>query len=692
MAAAGGFQPNEQVTFSLQYYDPGLKSWSVTNSPAQADASGNASAQLTIPSYADPTKPGTVSARSTTTGLSFSATLPFAVLGSISVTPANALPGALVTISGTGLAPHERLFFSSQLFAAGSVSAATDASGAFSTSATLLASLNAGQSYTLAISGSGGDSVRTTYSVGSVIPTNLRINPASAASGASVTVTGQGFGASELVGLSINGSPLSAPTSAATTDSSGAFTATATLPWGVPSGPYTVQAKGTRTGTTGSAPINITLQQSNQWYFAEGYTGQTPSVSFHETLTLLNAGAQPAVGAILYQMPDGHTRSVPAVVGAGSVLVEDVNSDIGPNQMVSAYVKMSSPILAERTITRTDATGHALDTDVSPGQTAPQSNWYFAEGYSGVTFQPYLTVQNPSSAPISMTVTLYPAAGQGKPDVIAASLVPFARYTLNLRSAFPGKSFSTVLSADHPVVAERVEYWGDGSGSAKFGAGVKPGISSPGTNWYFGYASILGGDQSFVSVLNPGAQAAHLTATVFDGAGVASQKLQLTVQPGQRGNMLLHTLLASLGRSPVAIHIASDVPVVAEEAEYFGGSPNIGSHAGASIEGRQFAASSWGFASGNTSTDQESEYILNPSSSATTVTATFYGADGQVVSVPYVVPAGQVVTVSANAVKGLHAGAHGSIWLSSNGVSVVVDQVLRGTDGRSALADQGVPW
>ena len=86
-------------------------------------------------------------------------------------------------------------------------------------------------------------------------------------------------------------------------------------------------------------------------------------------------------------------------------------------------------------------------------------------------------------------------------------------------------------------------------GSAKFGAGVKPGISSPGLDWYFGYGSILSGDQSFISVADPLTQTAHLTATVFTGSGPLTSTLKLSVARGQRGTFEMDTLLAGVKRA-----------------------------------------------------------------------------------------------------------------------------------------------
>jgi hypothetical protein len=73
------------------------------------------------------------------------------------------------------------------------------------------------------------------------------------------------------------------------------------------------------------------------------------------------------------------------------------------------------------------------------------------------------------------------------------------------------------------------------------------------------------------------------------------------------------------------------------------------------------------------------------------ITGRFFGADGQSIAASYPVPAHTVVTIAANAVRGLHKGAHGSVWTTKGNTGVVVVQVLRGTNGRSALATQGIP-
>ncbi len=686
---AGGFRANEPVTFTLKFYDLGLGAYSIKNSPATADASGAATALLSIPPTADATRPAAVSVVGNLSSVGYAQPLTFAALAQLTFSPPTALPGAQILIQGSGFVSGENLYATTRLFKppVGAI-ARIDQTGHFTATATLLPTVQPGVSLVVAVSGSGGDNASANFPVAQAAAPMLHANPSTAPAGSEIAVVGQGMGPDESVAFSLGNLPLSVLGPAAMTDAVGAYTATVILPATPGSGAYNLIAKGSSSGISANTALTLTPAPANQWYFAEGFTGQGPRVSFQETITVLNPNNQPAQGTISYQFPDGSTSSLPLKVKAHSLLVEDVNHDVGGNRIVSTLVKTDQNIVAERTIIRKDAAGHLLDTDFSPGQNVPQPDWYFAEGYSGITFQPYLTVQNTSVTPITVTSTLYPTTGPAVP--VVSSVPPFGRYTLNLRGALPGKSFSTSVHATGPVVAERVEYWGNGAGSAKFGDGVKPGVSTPGTTWYFGYGSVLGGDEVFLSMLNPNLQPAQVQARFFDGTGKPAGTTTLTVQPGQRATLKLNSVLGQHPHSPVAVLLTASQAIVAEEAQYYGGSPNIGSHTGASIEGRQAAATRWSFASGNTVADQENEYILNPSSTPTVVVGTFFGADGQMVSASYAVPANTVVTVSANAVPGLHRGAHGSVWTTAKNVKVVVVQVLRGNDGRSALADQGV--
>ncbi len=83
----------------------------------------------------------------------------------------------------------------------------------------------------------------------------------------------------------------------------------------------------------------------NQWYLAEGYTGD----GFEEWLTLQNPNAADATATITYTFRGGatpvtQTKTIPA----NSRETVDVNLDAGTNKEVSIKVDSTQPIIVER--------------------------------------------------------------------------------------------------------------------------------------------------------------------------------------------------------------------------------------------------------------------------------------------------------------------------------------------------------
>ena len=71
---------------------------------------------------------------------------------------------------------------------------------------------------------------------------------------------------------------------------------------------------------------------------------------------------------------------------------------------------------------------------------------------------------------------------------ITLSVPANSRLTEHIRKDLVGKGFSEFglsLSSNVPVAAERVEYYGDGIGSAKYGATTKPAATSTNLQYIF---------------------------------------------------------------------------------------------------------------------------------------------------------------------------------------------------------------
>ena len=177
-AEANGFQPNEPVTVALRYYDTGLNSYAVVSVPTDANSSGTATAEISVPHQADPTRDGTLNARGISSGVVDIGTVKFAANASLTITPAGAIPGSQVTITGMGFVPRERLFVTTRLFSlpAGNF-AVPDATGVFTATVTLLSTLQPGTAYSLSISGTGGDNAGTTYTPGAPVPPAFGLSP-----------------------------------------------------------------------------------------------------------------------------------------------------------------------------------------------------------------------------------------------------------------------------------------------------------------------------------------------------------------------------------------------------------------------------------------------------------------------------------------------------------------------------------
>jgi hypothetical protein len=413
----------------------------------------------------------------------------------------------------------------------------------------------------------------------------------------------------------------------------------------------------------------------HQIYFAEGFTGQGPDVDFSEQLTILNTNALTATGQIDYYLSSDISATtpitIPIAVPAHSQLVEDVGQDVGLGQTVSAVVQADQVVTATRTISRTTVDGVPLGQSISPGVGSLAQFWYFAEGYTGVSFQEYLALFNPGNTPA--TVTVVPIGGDGGqvPAPLSSTVPPHSRITVNLRAAIPGRSIGLSVQSDQPIAAERVLYWGEGSGSAKFGAAVAGGIRGPAALWTFPYVSTVGSDQAFLSFIDPTSVAAHVQLMAFGSPGAGSMPRMVTVAAGARTTVTLPVQLA-----PIAIVASSDVPVIAEEGQYFGGSPNVGLHMGSVVAGTPQPVDRWVFPGiSDTAFTNETWYVLNRGSAPASVTVTMMDQGLLPVQTRIRVDPGKLTVVNPAALRSARVAA-GSVWLSSG--PVVIAEVVRG--------------
>ena len=224
--------------------------------------------------------------------------------------------------------------------------------------------------------------------------------------------------------------------------------------------------------------------------FAEGYTGLAATngrATFTEVLSAVNPWNQTVPLTFTYLVVG---RKAPIVVthvlAPMAAMRELVNSDIGSNKEVSAVVSSARRLIVSRTILRQSLTGGHLDGSTTPGAGTPSTSWYFAEGYTGQSFQEYLLLFNPSAATAAVTIVLAPQAPSTKGARVATQYVqPLSRATVNigtLNRGGPAQGVGMIVTSTVALVAERVEYYGAGSGSGKFGTIVALGSRAPVTS------------------------------------------------------------------------------------------------------------------------------------------------------------------------------------------------------------------
>ena len=256
---------------------------------------------------------------------------------------------------------------------------------------------------------------------------------------------------------------------------------TSTQPVDVERPTYFSNVNGGNAGTvSGGADVIGVQTLSNDWLFAEGYTGGR----FQENFVIANldttANATATV-TITLEYPDGTTQQANVSVPTLSQVNWNVNANVTAGergQSVSAEITSSgAKIVAEREMFfyyNHNANGRSLSavggTDVL-GQVGPAALtvYTFAEGYTNVGYDEWLTLQNPTGTSETINVTLFNAVGNSY--AFSVTVKAHSRGTVDIvnvvlhnlyRNGDGYKGFEvsmTVQTANGPFVAERPMYW-----------------------------------------------------------------------------------------------------------------------------------------------------------------------------------------------------------------------------------------
>jgi hypothetical protein len=253
---------------------------------------------------------------------------------------------------------------------------------------------------------------------------------------------------------------------------------------------------------------------------------------------------------------------------------------------------------------------------------------------------------------------------------ISVAVPALSRVTVPIRSRLTTSGitqFGLSVSSNVALAAERVEYYGDGIGSAKYGATTKPAGTTPFRQYLFannvgtwpstgGNAAVgTGKDISEIDIVNPGAAAsgsATVTVSFFDKNGASINSQQVQVDGGTRETINVNDVAGTQGDVFSAV-VTSDKNVYVEKPVFFGGDPSQGgTFAVEAPTGSPAGQSSAVFPYLDTVTAtgaaiSQTVFLYNPGATAITVNAT-YVTGGTTVTKSYSVAANSITTVNVN--------------------------------------------
>jgi hypothetical protein len=569
--------------------------------------------------------------------------------------------------------------------------------------------------------------------------------------GITTTVIGKGFTPNAPINLSLaysgttalSGTSVPGTTQTVTADATGTFTATYTVASTVNAlmpGNYLLLAMSQTTGLTASTPFVVLGPggtAASSTFFAEGFTGSVAggsSADFNEILSILNTNNFTTTWTINYYIENGGgastVQTVSGTIGPNSVVQRSVNTDVGANKAVAAQVVSNSgaPLAAERIINRSIG-GKSLDASSSLGQGLNLSasgpfTYYFASGEVQLTNEEYLTLLNPTSTSTTATITIVPQvsiSATTAPTVAPITQVVPAnsRVTVPIRRDLTSSGLTKfgmiVTSSAAPLAAERVEYFGDGIGSGKYGATTKPAGTTAFRQYIFaasvgtfpsagGNTAIgTGTDLSEIDIINPGAASAGsatVTVSFFDKTGAPINSQQVQVDGGTRETIMVNDVVGTQADVFSAV-VTSDKSVYVEKPTFYGGDPSLGgTHAVAAPTGSPTGLTSAMFpyldtVSASGTPLSQTVFLYNPGATTITVNGT-YVTGGSSVTKSYTVAPNSITTVSVNAdaatlpAKAPIGGMFQLVSTSTTvGQSFVSALTTNTPDFSSVLGDQG---
>lgn len=385
--------------------------------------------------------------------------------------------------------------------------------------------------------------------------------------------------------------------------------------------------------------------------------------NFTEYVLLSNFSKTDAKARVKIFTNQGEGGEVDITVPALTRKTIKVN-DYLPFKDVSARITSDIPLVAERSMYFRYA-GKIEGGTCSEGMPRVSKSWYFAEGYTGGSFDTWILIFNPNEKKTKVTVHL--SRDDGHVVKKEMYVPPLSRATLSVDSVkgFEAASFASHLTSSLPVVAERSVYF---VYSGRQGGHSSPGSTQTSTSWHFAEGYTVKGFDTYILVGNPGTKPANVLFKIYLPRG-ESKRLQKTVRARSRYTLYLNDIIPG---SEAAVSITSDEGIVAERAMYF---DYGGIRGGSCALGSTRMRKEWYLAEGYVS-DTFDEYVLvsNPEDATASIKFTLIGSGGILKEIHTRVPAKSRHTLKVNDHV---SNSDVSVRITSkNGVKLVAERAM----------------
>jgi hypothetical protein len=208
-----------------------------------------------------------------------------------------------------------------------------------------------------------------------------------------------------------------------------------------------------------------TTSPALDYYLAEG----TTDWGFTTYVLVQNPNSASAKVTVTYMTPKGPRKQPAFTMPAGSRKTIRVN-DVLPKTDASTHVQSNKPIIAERAMYWTTATGEACHDSI--GMSSPHTTFYLPDGETSNGRETWTLVQNPNSSEVQVQIDYLAAQGAGNKS-LTDRIPANSRKTYFMADAIASGRASTVVTCKtkgKKIMVERAMYWNSrGAGTDTIG-------------------------------------------------------------------------------------------------------------------------------------------------------------------------------------------------------------------------------